>query len=306
MKYARNWLPLPLFLLGLAGCPQAATEQVSYPYEEPTTFVPLEYTSIEYTPQNYTPAGGDIAPISELLDIIAADDDIVWHAFSSEAPFPISGDCEPDRNGDQGPKIVAGLPVTIEGVITMHPRYFQKHTICGQDERFYGSFFIQDASGGILVLKDSRVSDFTYGDRVRLKVQGLYANRFGQLGGANGGVFAAILAFEDQETMNLPEEKSAIYYEPSAGPFVAADVGRVKRVRGKIVSLATNNNFNELVLEDESDSSVRWVMSIDRELGLRPNDFNIQDKVIEVTGPVIDSFGLRMVIASLGQINIDP
>ena len=49
------------------------------------------------------------------------------------------------------------LPFEIEGVVTAHPRYYFKTSGCDwdSDEKYYGSFFIQDATGAKISIEDS-------------------------------------------------------------------------------------------------------------------------------------------------------
>ena len=285
------------------GGPAAFPENTRYDYDEGTT---IDVADSEQLLTEYTTTPYDFTGDTPIADVIAltVSDDFVWQGFDSESSFPVAGDCEADRDGMQAPQTVSELPVTIEGVVTLHPRYFQKHAICGQDERFYGSFFIQDSSGGILVLRDSRVAKFTYGNRVRLTVRGLMSNRFGE-------GFRAVLAYDDFEV--LPGEDNAddplylsdkypIHYEEIDRELVGSDIGLVKRFTGVVTREADNNNFSELRLESE-DGSKQWVASLDREIALRNPPLFVGTKVT-LTGPVIDSFGLRVLIASYGQIEI--
>ena len=85
-----------------------------------------------------------------------------------------------DRNAGFSRADPESLPMTVEGIVTTYPRYFQKKLVCGEDERFYGSYFLQDSTGGILVLRDSRIANFTFGDRVRLKVRGILGGQLGE------------------------------------------------------------------------------------------------------------------------------
>jgi hypothetical protein len=285
------------------GGPASFPQNERYDYDEGTT---LDVADSEQLLTEYTDTPYDFTGPTPIADVVALteSDDFVWQGFDADSAFPVSGDCEADRQGDQAPQIVDELPVTIEGVVTLHPRYFQKHAICGQDERFYGSFFIQDASGGILVLRDSRVAKFTFGNRVRLKVRGLMSNRFGE-------GFRAVLAYDDFEV--LPGEgtdedplylrdKYPIYYEEIDRELEGSDIGLVKRFTGVVTREADNNNFSELRLESE-DGSKQWVASLDREIALRRPPLDVGTRVT-LTGPVIDSFGLRVLVASYGQLEI--
>ena len=82
--------------------------------------------------------------------------------------------------------------------------------------------------------------------------------------------------------------------------LLTADIGKVKWITGKIVSEATNNNFNEMRLQSE-DGSTTWIISLDREVGQRNPDWRAGDK-LQITGPVLNSFGLKIIVMSYGQV----
>src|SRR5690554_2780211 len=114
-------------------------------------------------------------PIADLKEVFA--DAPVWVGFSPGEPYPVSGDCDPQRDFDVTiPGVVDELPVEIEGIVTTHPRYFQKVSVCGVEQRYYGSYTLQDSSGGILVLKASRIAGFEIGDRVRISARAVMKN----------------------------------------------------------------------------------------------------------------------------------
>ena len=248
---------------------------------------PIAFSTTPYTVQGP-------ASIAELYALFPSPADVVvWQGFEADSPYPVSPDCQPDRNTPYTPVTLPELPKTIEGIITLHPRLYQKRAICDNDERFYGSFIIQDATAGIVVLRDSRLTTFTYGDRVRLRVRGLMLNAF-----PNGGPFYTVQLFDQVEVI---ERAQPIYYEALEREFTNADIGLVKRVRGKIVLMPDNNNFGEMELADPDDPSVTWFASLDSELSKRRPEFKLGD-TLEITGPVLDNFGLRIMIASFGQI----
>ncbi|MFU8806702.1 MAG: hypothetical protein ACNA8W_23035 [Bradymonadaceae bacterium] len=247
---------------------------------------PIEFTD---TPYDFT---GD-SSISDLIGVAPPFHNI-WYGIAQGESYPIAGDCDPGRTNDVTEvQNVAELPMTIEGVVTLHPRFFQKITVCGTDERYYGSYVMQDSTGGIMVLKDSRLAEFDVGDRVRLRVRGM-VKFFSTI---------AVLAYDEEEVINEPDARYPIYYEQLQRRFLEQDIGLVKRVRGRVVLEATNQNFNEMRLESLDDSSVHWLVTIDRELGTRGVAPALGD-VVELTAPVLDSFGLRMIIGSLGMIEV--
>ena len=262
---------------------------------------------IAFTDQAYAPRvrGDGEAAIAELLALGPQFDDTqtrLWHGFAPDDPYPVRNDCEPDNRFYDVPDELGALPMTIEGIVTLHPRYFFKPSICGADQRYYGSFFIEDESGGVLILRDSRVATFSYGDRVRLKARGLmrsifYDNNAGEF----SGYYQAVTSYSDFKVIEPGAEKTPIAYTATDQPFGLDDVGQVRRITGRIVSAADNNNFNELgLVSPEEGSEVAWMVSLDRELGQRNPDLDLGD-VVEFTGPVIGSFGFRMIVASKGQ-----
>ncbi len=258
---------------------------------------------VDYTDKAYTFTGPD--SIASLYPFFT--DDFVWYGFDKDAQYPITstgGAC--DNRGNEVTTL-AELPKTIEGIVTLHPRYFQKVSFCGQDERFYGSYFIQDSTRGILVLKDSRVSDFTYGDKVKLRVRGLvkFFDTY------------AVIVSDNEEVL---ERKNPVYFKEI--PFrdlTDADIGENLRLTGRVAGLPTNTNFNELCLvaQDAADDSAcdycdsgegacpgRVLVSLDREIGQRQTDFFKIGDVMQITGPSVNSFGNKLLVARMGQIKI--
>ncbi len=131
------------------------------------------------------------------------------------------------------------LPMTIDAVVTLHPRQYIKVEVCEQDERHYGSYVVEDDSGGTVVLRDSRVAPFTFGDRVRLTIDAVTLTF-----GGDGDTRAILLA----EVEKLPSDDKTIYYVETDEPFTTDMVGRVHRVEGWVHVRPTNDNFNEMVM----------------------------------------------------------
>lgn len=293
LSWKRGWILSGLILAAAVagGCadPEMEKDPSEYFQEGTVTGVsdPIAFTDEPYTIQ------GDIGIAS--LQALFPDFPPVWLGFSKGKTYPVPGDCDPERTQDVTvPEYLDELPAVIEGVVTLHPRYFQKVSVCGTEERYYGSYIIQDQTGGIHVLKDSRVADFDVGDRVRMKVTGVMRNFDNYF----------VLAFTDEEVVTPAEGPDPIYYEAVDRPFsAAADAYQVRRIRGRVVLEATNQNFNEMAVQSLENENVEWLVSLDRELGTRgvaPKE----GAIVELTGPVIDSFGMRMLIGSLGQITV--
>ncbi len=143
------------------------------------------------------------------------------------------------------PRVVNELPIEIEAVVTIYPRQYMKVTVCGQDERHYGSFTLEDDTGGIVVLRDSRVTPWSYGDRVKVKVNALMLT-FGR------DLDTRAILLSDIEPAPQAIEGGQvikpIFFEKKSEPFTAADASRVKQIEGFVHIQPTNDNFGSLVL----------------------------------------------------------
>ncbi len=251
------------------------------------------------------------------------DGDTRWFGFAPDDRHSINGDC--DGFGTEV-QYISELPAVIEGVVTLHPRYLQTVEFCGVDERYYGSYFIEDASGGIMVLKDSRIADFQMGDRVRINVRGMIRN-FDQW---------AVLLNDPEEIVEFGQP---IHYEEIDRPLEGTDFGKTLRFTGKVGpgGLPTNQNFNEMCLvrvDDTLDEECAkfclsnddcasgncvyafsgatngicerpggfWLASLDREIGQRQPRIIKEGDVIQITGPIANAFGIKFLVARWGQM----
>ena len=247
---------------------------------------------IAFTDQRYDFSGE--RTIREVRDLIP-EFSFMWLGLAAGDVYPVPGDCDPQFGGNEMvPAQLAELPAVIEGVVTLHPRYFMKVTVCGTEERYYGSYIIQDESGGIMVLKDSRVAEFDVGDRVRLRVNALLKN-FSNL---------TVLGFDQEEVLTDRSNREPIYYvELNRGFQESEDLYEVRRITGRVEMEATNQNFNEMKVRSVERPEITWLVSLDRELGGRgvaPKEGDL----VRLTGPVVESFGLRMLIANFGLIEV--
>ncbi|MEL6178874.1 MAG: hypothetical protein AAFS10_07965 [Myxococcota bacterium] len=134
------------------------------------------------------------------------------------------------------------LPMTLEVVVTLYPRRYMKPQICGQDERHYGNFTVTDDTGGMIVLRDSRVAPYTYGDRLRLTVRGVGRT----FGATDDSKDTRVIVIADIE--KLPTPPTSILYTEQEGPFGLDDVGQVRRVQGWVEQAPTNDNFNTMLI----------------------------------------------------------
>ena len=325
-KLMRRTVGALVLVMWLVGChdPEEAKDASDYFSDNPSTSTVSD--PIEFTDEPYEDLHGEMT-IAELREIIPQQGtpseeeqeelepgDIpsvanVWFGFSPDDPFPVDGDCNPqDDRFDTIPSTIDELPATIEGVVTLHPRYFSNLTMCGTRERYYGTYVIQDETGGIQVFKDSRVAEFDVGDRVRLRVRGV-TRTFGT---------TAIIAFDEEEVLNERDEREAVYYQPivdeegndrqllgeqDVDDFPEADTYTVRRMVGEVIVEATNQNFNEMQVRSVDNPDVEWFASLDREIGNR-GVAPPEGSIVELTGPILDSFEMRMVIGSLGQMRV--
>ncbi|MFB6372750.1 MAG: hypothetical protein ABEN55_06480, partial [Bradymonadaceae bacterium] len=289
----------------------AALDEHNFDIQGPTSI-----RSLLDTP--YPGSSGDTAP--------------VWYGFAPGDAYP-TGDkrkfgvaCEP--NFQNRVYKLDSLPATIEGIVTLEPQHYEKISMCGEDHRYYGSYFIQDATGSILVLKDSRISDFSVGDRVKLDVRGV-TKQFGRLSVAAFDDEKVVKRAEDRETKGAPYERLTQTFgkrfgKPSGwargnncwnldGFNVPEGFGNNYRVTGRVCREPNSRNFNELVLQKGPDKcvdnpKVEWTVSMGLELGRRGLGLKKGD-VVTVTGPVYGQLiGLvpckwtfRMIATTVGQ-----
>lgn len=152
-------------------------------------------------------------------------------------------------------QVVEGLPMEIEGVVTLHPAQYMKVPICGQDERHYGVYTIEDDTGGVVVLRDSRVAPFSFGDRIRLRVDGIMLTF-----GLETDTRAVLIS--SYEVLNDPPPRGdgiaapgTVLYEPVDRPFGDEDITRVREITGWVFQQPTNDNFNSMIITEREVSA---------------------------------------------------
>ncbi|RME51613.1 MAG: hypothetical protein D6795_08055 [Deltaproteobacteria bacterium] len=287
-------LLLPLLLFGCGQTPALDCTKVGGEPCSPSQLWPVSPDTnevedpIAFTTEPYGfPAEGE-AGLSFLAGKYPISRENAWVLLSRDETFPVE-DCDPNRSGNQRPQPDPDLPFTVEGIVTLHPRYFLKVRVCNEDERYYGSFFIEDDSGGMVVLQDSRIAELDFGDRVRIRARALLD-------------YFDVHAILIPEIVEVIEHGVPIHYEEKTNPFNQTDWNRVRRIRGEVVQASTDHNFNEAAVSDGQNT---WLVSIDRELANRNVSLEVGDRV-EVTGPVLSSFGQKIVVLSVGQIRYLP
>ena len=232
---------------------------------------------VEFTAKNYSfPADGSASSI-DALKIAMFPVDWWTTAYGPDDQYATGSGCPSEVNNS--------LPFTVEGVVTILPDYYFKTDGCYGDEKYYGSYFIQDNSGGLFVLGDSKVAHFDMGDRIKLTVRG----------GRTSYDLDMVIAHDVEEVVS---QGNAIYFEKVDAAFSLDDIARVVRVEGTVTTHP--DTFGEFTLQ--SDNGTNWSVQLDSELNRRGVTFEPGDR-LRVTGPVIYSYSLlSVVIMRIGQL----
>lgn len=274
---------MPMLLaLGLLACDvREQAEDWSAWYDSGEVFDVSE--PIAFTDQNYSlPAVDGVVSISDLQD------DVIETATAGEIVYApedaLSDDADCDTSTD------SSLPMTVQGVVTLHPRFYFKTQGCDRssDEKYYGSYFIQDDTGGLFVLGDSKVAHFDVGDRVVMTVRATKTNYDLPM------IYA-------HDIVSVERDYSAIYYEVVEGRSLgASDMALVKRVTGVVTREA--DTFGQFQLEDASGS--KHLVSLDSEINRRKWAPEV-GQTVQVTGPVLLSYSeYQIVIMNVGQLEV--
>ncbi|MFT7518971.1 MAG: hypothetical protein ACI9MC_001107 [Kiritimatiellia bacterium] len=187
-----------------------------------------------------------------------------------------------------GSKVNRDLPLEIEGVVTIMPRWYMKIDGCNRgDEKYYGNYFIEDSTGGVFIIGDSKVAHFDMGDRVRLRVRGIRTNFD----------FHMVYAHDVIDVQRGPQP---IMYQVADTPFSNPDIGEVRRVRGKVTS--EPDTFGQLIVEAEDGT--RWFVNYDSELSRR-RAFPTVGQTVCATGPIQFSYSeYSLVVMRIGQVAV--
>jgi len=267
---------LPTLLLIACGPPEGGLPDVSdawsaaepYDVQETVRFTTDDYdlpgtgTTIGQMKDRFLPTqNGDL--------LVASND-----AFAQEA------DCD-------FVSTTSDLPVEVEGVVTLHPRWYMKLSGCNRsDEKYYGNYFIEDDSTGIFVVGDSKVAHFDMGDRVTLRVRGLRTN------------FGYDMVYV-HDVVEVNREARPIKYAWVDGELSPSDAGEVRRVRGEMIT--EPGTFGEFTVLSDEGAEVK--VNLDAEINRR-RQYPAVGSTICATGPVQNSFGLSIVIMRLGQLAV--
>jgi len=260
-----------LLLASILGCAQHAVEDPAAWYDPGTpgnVDEPVAFTDEAYT------LDGNIAGLSAVFP--TANDGIV---FAPGDGYGDSTDCQWSEDDD--------LPMQITGVVTIDPKYYYKTPGCStDDEKFYGSFFLEDKDGAVFVLGDSKVAHFQMGDEVTLNVRGA-RTRYD------------LDMITTWDTVSIDTSEHAIHYETVFNPFDFQDEYLVRRITGTVASKP--DTFGQFSV-DSDDGTASWFVQIDSELNRR--GFTIEPgRRLEVTGPVLYSYSqFSIVVMRSGQV----
>jgi hypothetical protein len=263
-------------LFGLAAC-SGDPEPLEDTGDWWTPAEPLEVQeTIRWTESAYGDLPGDGVGIAQALDPVLPADGTVYapgDAFGEE-------DCDVGVSGD--------LPVEIEGIVTLHPRWYMKLDGCNRgEEKYYGNWFIEDDTGGMFIVGDTRVAHFDVGDRVRLRVRAVRTN-FGM-----DMIYA-------HDVLEVSREARPVRYAWANDGLDQDDIGRVRRVRGVIE--AGPDTFGELVLRTDDGAEV--LLNLDAQMNRR-RAYPEVGQTVCATGPVLYSFSeYSIVIMRIGQIAV--
>lgn len=237
----RRWLAGALIAVMAAGC---ADDLRDAPFVDESRRAPGDQREVD-EPVDYVrrtddnayglPRAGQpgIADLIALMpdETLEEGDADIWAAPGDAPPCP-----NPARVD-----IIDALPMTLEAVVTLHPRQYIKVPTCDQDERNYGSFVVEDDTGGIVVLRNSRVTTFTAGDRVRLTVRALM---FTFRNPTTRVVLAA-----DVERLEPPDgRRHPVLFEDLDDRFSLADISETRRVEGIVIQRPGNTNFGAMTV----------------------------------------------------------
>lgn len=258
---------------------------------------PLEFTEVPYE-----------FPADDADGILAVSE-LARELGDTETTLYAPGDGPPDERDCPALEDPALEERVVEGVVTLSPHYYYKGSGCTIDseEKYYGSYFLQDRTGGIFVTADTKVHTFGVGDRVRLRVRALRNLWTGD----RDTLLPAIYA---HDVLEVVAQDQPLYWRAWDAPATDDDVAEVLRLAGTVEAPMTN--FGDLCIrpdweptstctDDPADDDDGWPyhVKIDQELARRGFDAPVGTR-LQATGPLIDSYGRSLVIMQRGQLEV--
>lgn len=206
-------------------------EGLAYTVEEPVNSAPRSVDVFYGLPRDGQQSIADVLALLPSSRIDRDEPDM----FVAPGATPPTDQCQGGR-----PEELSELPITVEAIVSLQPSKYLKLPICGQDERFYGAYAIEDDTGGIVVLRNSRVAFARPGDRVRVEIIGL-AQFFG-----SPEQRAVVISSVEV----LEQAASPVLYENATSPFTVDMVARTHRIEGFVAQAPTDQNFNAMVISN--------------------------------------------------------
>lgn len=262
--------------------------------------------AIDFTPDDYALPASGTAGIGDFAEQVYPVGD--WDRDSPRNLWSIKYAPGEGFDADCGGIEDSTLPYELEGIITLHPAWYIKSYGCAPDpdqtfppdseEKYYSSYFIEDRTGGLFVLFDSRVAPFTVGDKVRLKVRAVRSNHWddgGEYIGSQDMIYA-------HDIVSIERGAAAVHYTEVDGALGIEHVNRVVRIHGTVVEI--DESFNNVTVQTASGAEVVYSLGLD--LGRRPSSHAKLGDVVTATGPVLLSYDIFTIsIAQVGQLDIE-
>lgn len=258
------------------GCSERAAEDPGDWFDAGSAYDVME--PVEFTEATYDFPANDSDGIGEQAAQVFPVTDSYAVSFGPDDNYASDIDCDQATDSD--------LPFTVTGMVTAHPRVYFKTDGCNQDdEKYYGSYFIEDRTGGLFILGDSKVAHFGMGDKVTLKIRAVRTSF-----DLNMVVVHDVLSIE-----RGPEP---ISFEVASTEFTLDDIARVKRVTGTV--LTDPDTFGSFRIEDDDGNP--FMVSLDAEVSRRGVRYEVGSR-IQATGPVMYSYSeFTIVVMRVGQI----
>lgn len=191
------------------------------------------------------------------------------------------------------------LPVELEVMVTVLPQFYLKGNSCeyevgnGTDEatdKYYASFFVEDASGGMFVLADQRIAHFTAGDTLRMTVRSI----------GRAYDMDAVYAYDIEA---IERDARGVYYQPLSGTETLGPDhrGRVVRAVGTVVTEPDDFGTYTLISDDGAPVNVQGSLEINRRGAI---EYPVGTR-LQVTGPVLYTYSSHnIVVTQVGQIEV--
>lgn len=274
-------------LISLAACVEQVPTGLTDPGSDGHRITPNRpaFEPIAYTDQNYDFNGG-----------VGTVDDLLTDATESDI-------CGQDRI--LTPATSPTLPFQVRGVATSLSNLYYKVTFdtgdgSRVDEKNFGAFFIQDQNEGMFVLRQADDIEYaSFGDLMTLNVTAMVM-RCGQK-----MIYAHTLIERNPAGCSdgTNDIRCPIYYRTPTAPFTLDDVNEVYRVEGIVVIPDEEqfNRFGDFAIQTETGFTFLGAMSLD----IKDRQFRLPEGArVQLTAPVISSFGLKLNFDHEGQITI--